>query len=108
MSRARVAPGGARWSIFVQDADVGRRYARSVANEGIARGLTDITHFYDNSGDDDPRLILVAKAGQVVWGAGVVSGQGMKAILAYQCAQVDSNCEYSARRKGIQHVVCME
>ena len=60
--RNRVARGGH----FVPDADVRRRYARSAANAAEALRLADSAKFYDNSGDD-PRLILVAKAGIVVW-----------------------------------------
>lgn len=68
---ARVWHRAARGGHFVPDADVRRRYARSVANAIVALRLADDAHFYDNSGDG-PRLILVAKAGQVVWRAEVV------------------------------------
>ena len=68
---ARISHRAARGGHFVPDADVRRRYARSVANATTALRLADNAHFYDNSGDG-PRLILVAKAGQVVWRADVV------------------------------------
>ena len=60
--RSRAAQGGH----FIPDADVRRRYARSVANATNALRLADIAKFYDNSGDG-LRLILVANAGVVVW-----------------------------------------
>jgi predicted ABC-type ATPase len=60
--RNRLARGGH----FIPDADVRRRYARSVANAAPALRLADTAKFYDNSGDD-ARLILVANAGVVVW-----------------------------------------
>ena len=62
--RNRAALGGH----FIPDADVRRRYARSVANAAQALRLADIANFYDNSGDC-PRLILAANAGKVVWQA---------------------------------------
>ena len=62
--RNRTALGGHP----VPDADVRRRYARSVGNAGEALRMADITHFYDNSGDS-PRLVLVARAGGAVWHA---------------------------------------
>jgi predicted ABC-type ATPase len=62
--RNRVARGGH----FVPDADVTRRYARSIANAGQALRLADIAYFYDNSGEGH-RLVLVAKCGVVVWRA---------------------------------------
>jgi predicted ABC-type ATPase len=60
--RNRVANGGH----FVPDADVRRRFARSVVNAIQALRLVDIAKFYDNSGDGH-RLVLIAKAGVVVW-----------------------------------------
>jgi predicted ABC-type ATPase len=60
--RNRAALGGH----FIPDADVRRRYARSVANAAQALRSADIASFYDNSGDS-PRLILVAHAGILVW-----------------------------------------
>ena len=60
--RNRAARGGH----FIPDADVRRRYARSVANAALALRLADTARFYDNCGDGH-RLILVANAGVVVW-----------------------------------------
>jgi predicted ABC-type ATPase len=68
---ARIWHRAARGGYFVPDADVRRRYARSVTNAGSALRLSDTARFYDNSGDS-PRLILVANAGKVVWQAEVV------------------------------------
>jgi predicted ABC-type ATPase len=62
--RNRLALGGHS----VPDADVRRRYARSVVNAAEALRWVDIAHFYDNSGDS-PCLILVANASCVVWQA---------------------------------------
>jgi predicted ABC-type ATPase len=62
--RNRAAQGGH----FIPDADVRRRYARSVANSAQALRSADIAKFYDNSGDSF-RLILVANAGIVMWQA---------------------------------------
>jgi predicted ABC-type ATPase len=64
----RVRNRAARGGHFVPDADVRRRYARSVANAALALRLADTAKFYDNSGDGH-RLILVANAGVVVWRA---------------------------------------
>jgi predicted ABC-type ATPase len=54
----RVRNRAARGGHFVPDADVRRRYARSVANAALALRLADTARFYDNSGDGH-RLILV-------------------------------------------------
>ena len=62
--RERVLRGGH----FVPDADVKRRYTRSIANSSIALRLADTAEFYDNSGDGH-RLVLVAKNGTVIWQA---------------------------------------
>ena len=62
----RVRSRAARGGHFIPDADVRRRYARSVANAALAIQLADTAKFYDNSGVDH-RLILVANAGVVVW-----------------------------------------
>lgn len=62
--RNRVARGGH----FVPEADVRRRYARSIANAAQALRLADDVEFYENSGHGH-RLILIAKAGVVVWQA---------------------------------------
>ena len=60
--RNRVSEGGH----FVREADVRRRFARSVANAVQALQFADIAKFYDNSGSGH-RLVLIAKAGVVVW-----------------------------------------
>ena len=62
--RNRAADGGH----FVPDADVRRRFARSVANASQALRLADLAKFYDNSAEGH-RLVLVAKHGVVVWQA---------------------------------------
>jgi predicted ABC-type ATPase len=64
----RIRNRAARGGHFIPDADVRRRYARSVANAAEALRLADIARFYDNSGDG-ARLVLVANAGIVVWQA---------------------------------------
>lgn len=68
---ARIGHRAARGGHFVPDADVRRRYARSVANAANALRLADFARFYDNSGDG-PRLVLVAEAGKVMWQSEVV------------------------------------
>ncbi len=68
---ARIGYRAERGGHFVPDADVRRRYSRSVANAANAVLLADFVRFYDNSGDG-PRLVLVAVAGQVMWQADVV------------------------------------
>jgi predicted ABC-type ATPase len=65
---ARVRNRAARGGYFIPDADVRRRYARSIANAALALRLADTAKFYDNSGDD-ALLVLVANAGVVVWWA---------------------------------------
>jgi predicted ABC-type ATPase len=67
--RNRAALGGH----FIPDADVRRRYARSAANAGKALRMADSARFYDNSGDS-ARLIVVARAGIVVWQADTIPG----------------------------------
>lgn len=62
--RNRAAQGGHS----IPDADVRRRYARSVANAAQALRTADVAKFYDNSGDGF-RLILLASAGIIVWQA---------------------------------------
>ncbi len=64
----RVRNRATRGGHSVPDADVRRRYTRSVANAVQALRLADVAKFYDNSGDS-ARLILVANAGLVVWQA---------------------------------------
>ena len=63
--RARVALGGHS----VPDADVRRRYGRSLANYAKALRLVNFGKVYDNSGDDGHRLVLVARVGAIVWRA---------------------------------------
>ena len=53
-SIARILHRVERGGHFVPDADVRRRYARSVANAASALQLADIAHFYDNSGGRPP------------------------------------------------------
>ena len=60
--RSRAEQGGH----FIPDADVRRRYIRSVAGGAEALRSADVSKFYDNSGEA-ARLILVASAGIVVW-----------------------------------------
>ena len=67
--RNRAAMGGH----FIPDADVRRRYARSVANAAQAFRLADCAKFYDNSGAS-ARLLLVANAGTIVWQAEKIPG----------------------------------
>lgn len=64
----RVRNRAARGGHFVPDADVRRRYARSIANAVQALQSADTAEFYDNSGEV-ARLVLIAKAGVVVWQA---------------------------------------
>lgn len=64
----RVRNRAARGGHFIPDADVRRRYFRSVANAAQALQVADIAKFYDNSGND-AHLILEANAGTVVWRA---------------------------------------
>src|SRR5206468_1163662 len=63
----RVARGGH----FIPDADVRRRYGRSLANCAKALRLVDNCRVYDNSGDGH-RLVLVARAGVIVWRAEIL------------------------------------
>jgi predicted ABC-type ATPase len=65
---ARIRNRAARGGHGIPDADVRRRYARSVANATQALPLADVARFYDNS-EDRACLILVANAGIVVWQA---------------------------------------
>ena len=64
----RIRNRAARGGHFIPDADVRRRYARSVANAAQALRSADIAKSYDNSGDG-PRLVLAANGGVVVWQA---------------------------------------
>ncbi len=65
---ARVRNRASRGGHFVPDADVRRRYARSMANVADALRLADTADVYDNSADGH-RLVLVSKAGVIVWRA---------------------------------------
>jgi predicted ABC-type ATPase len=62
--RNRVALGGHH----IPDDIVRRRHSRSIANAWRALEQADATRFFDNSGDA-PQLVLMAKAGIVVWQA---------------------------------------
>ena len=64
----RIRNRAARGGHFIPDADVRRRYFRSVSNAAEALQLADIAKFYDNSGAR-AQLILVANDGIVVWRA---------------------------------------
>jgi len=64
----RVRSRAARGGHSVPEADVRRRYARSVENAHQALSLADVAKFYDNS-SDCPRLVLLAKGGRIVWKA---------------------------------------
>lgn len=61
----RVALGGH----FIPDADVRRRYVRSMANCAAAIRLADIATVYDNTGTR-ARLVLMARAGVITWRSG--------------------------------------
>ena len=65
---SRVRNRAARGGHFIPDADVRRRYERSMANCSRAFRLADIATLYDNSADK-ARLILIAKDGTIVWRA---------------------------------------
>ena len=62
--RNRVKLGGHS----IPEADVRRRYTRSLANLASALRSADVGEVYDNSGDRH-RLILIARAGVIVWRA---------------------------------------
>jgi predicted ABC-type ATPase len=64
----RIRNRAARGGHSVPEADIRRRYVRSLANATEALRLADVAKFYDNSGHGH-RLILVANAGTVVWRA---------------------------------------
>ena len=65
-SISRIRTRAERGEHFIPDVDVKRRYTRSLANLAEAIRLADIARIYDNSGDEH-RVILVARAGVVVW-----------------------------------------
>jgi predicted ABC-type ATPase len=60
----RVAQGGH----FIPEADVRRRYLRSMGRAGEVLRSVDVARFYDNS-EDNARIILIARAGRVAWRA---------------------------------------
>jgi predicted ABC-type ATPase len=62
--RNRAVQGGHN----IPDADVRRRYVRSMANAPQALRSVNIANYYDSSGEI-PRLILAAASGVVVWQA---------------------------------------
>ena len=62
--RNRAAQGGHP----VADADVRRRYSRSLVNAAQAILAVDTARFYDNSGDGI-RVVLMVRRGAVVWQA---------------------------------------
>jgi predicted ABC-type ATPase len=64
----RIRNRAARGGQLIPEADVRRRYLRSLANAAEALRLADSAKFYDNSGHGH-RLVLVANAGIVVWRA---------------------------------------
>jgi predicted ABC-type ATPase len=59
--RTRVLRGGH----FIPDADVRRRYKRSIANLPEALRAADVAKVYDNSGDEH-RLVLTVRRGVVI------------------------------------------
>lgn len=63
--RMRASLGGH----FIPDIDVRRRYARSLANLPAAIRAADVAKLYDNTEHAAHRLVLVAKAGEIVWRA---------------------------------------
>ena len=72
-SITRVRSRAARGGHFVPEADVRRRYERSLANASRALRLAGIATFYDNSAGQ-ARLVLIAKDGTVVWQAAPLPG----------------------------------
>jgi len=64
----RIRNRASRGGHFVPDADVKRRYARSIANLAKAIRLVDIADVYDNS-EGEARLVVLVRAGVVVWRA---------------------------------------
>jgi len=73
VSVSRVLNRTTRGGHFVPEADVRRRYERSLANAGRGLRLAGVATFYDNSGDGH-RLVLIAKDGNVVWRANPLPG----------------------------------
>jgi predicted ABC-type ATPase len=62
----RVRNRATRGGHFVPEADVRRRYARSIANAAEVLQSVDLSKFYDNSVDGH-RIVLIAERGTVVW-----------------------------------------
>lgn len=77
--RERVAQGGHD----VPDADIRRRYSRSLANLPAAARVADQAIVYDNS-EAKPRKVLEARKGTIVWQAPVqpVWAKGVQDTLA--------------------------
>jgi predicted ABC-type ATPase len=65
---ARIQERIARGGHSVPDADVRRRYERSMANCPAAMLLADFGMIYDNSGAEF-RMVLVVRRGRIVWRA---------------------------------------
>ena len=62
---ARIRARALRGGHFIPDADVRRRYKRSIANLPEALRAADIAKVYDNSGDEH-RLVLTVRRGSVI------------------------------------------
>jgi predicted ABC-type ATPase len=62
---SRVRNRAARGGHLVPEADVRRRYARSIANAALGLRWADYAEFYDNS-EDGHLLTLIAKGGAIV------------------------------------------
>jgi predicted ABC-type ATPase len=62
--RSHTVPDHARGH-FVADADVRRRYKRSIANLADGLRVADIAKVYDNSGNEH-RLVLTVRSGIVI------------------------------------------
>jgi len=62
---ARIRTRALRGGHFIPDADVRRRYKRSIANLPEALRAADIAKVYDNSGDEH-RLVLTVRSGVVI------------------------------------------
>ena len=62
---ARIRARSLRGGHFIPDADVRRRYKRSIANLPEALRAADIAKVYDNSGDKH-RLVLTVQRGVVI------------------------------------------
>jgi predicted ABC-type ATPase len=62
---ARIRNRALRGGHFIPDADVRRRYKRSIANLPEALRAADVALVYDNSGDEH-RLVLTMRSGVVI------------------------------------------